>query len=251
MSELEISKIGIAVSDSPTGPFRDLTNHSILNPPYPIIDASVYSGDENNKCYLRYSRCCYKRPVENEIVDKVKKKGKFDEIEKGWMYGIELRPDFTGIISEPKLLLAPSTKLGDQQLEWESRSIASGEANRHRAEGSYIFKHDDLHYMIYSANSFGGAHYAVGHATARNPLGLLKEVKSNPVLQENMPKGGTVMGTDHGMLITIPDGKMYAVYHTRMQTDPLKRAIFIGQVTIRDGKLKVSGPTTSKQEIAH
>lgn len=250
-NELEIFKIGVAVSDSPAGPFRDLINRPIFNPPYPIIDANVYFDDENNKCYLYYSRCCYKHPVESEIADKAKKEGKFDEVEESWVYGVELKPDFTGVIGEPKLLLAPPTKLDDQQSEWESRSVTSGEVNRRWTEGSYIFKHDGLYYMMYSANSFEGAHYAVGYATAKNPLGPFKKAENNPVLQENVSKGGTVMGTGHNMLITMPDGKMYTVYHARMQADPSKRVVFMDQVTIQDGKLKVNGPTTSEQEIAY
>ena len=64
-------------------------------------------------------------------------------------------------------------------------------------------------------------------------------------------KGGTVMGTGHNMLITMPDGKMYTVYHARMQADPSKRVVFMDQVTIEDGKLEVNGPTTSEQKIAY
>ena len=105
--------------------------------------------------------------------------------------------------------------------------------------------------MMYSANSFEGAHYAVGYATAKNPLGPFKKAENNPVLQENVSKGGTVMGTGHNMLITMPDGKMYTVYHARMQADPSKRVVFMDQVTIQDGKLEVNGPTTSEQKIAY
>ena len=228
-----------------------MINRPIFNPPYPIIDANVYFDDENNKCYLYYSRCCYKHPVESEIADKAKKEGKFDEVEESWVYGVELKPDFTDVIGEPKLLLAPPTKLDDQQSEWESRSVTSGEVNRRWTEGSYIFKHDGLYYMMYSANSFEGAHYAVGYATAKNPLGPFKKAENNPVLQENVSKGGTVMGTGHNMLITMPDGTMYTVYHARMQADPSKRVVFMDQVTIQDGKLEVNGPTTSEQKIAY
>ena len=30
-----------------------------------------------------------------------KEKGWFDEIEESWIYGVELKPDFSGIIGEP------------------------------------------------------------------------------------------------------------------------------------------------------
>ena len=34
-------KIGVAVSDSPAGPFSDLYDRPVFNPPYPVIDANV------------------------------------------------------------------------------------------------------------------------------------------------------------------------------------------------------------------
>ena len=36
-----------------------------------------------------------------------KEKGRFDEIEESWIYGVELKPDFSGIIGEPVALLCP------------------------------------------------------------------------------------------------------------------------------------------------
>ncbi len=53
-NEKENFKIGVAVSDKPTGPFIDLHNRPIFNPDYPIIDANVWF--ENGKTYLYYSR---------------------------------------------------------------------------------------------------------------------------------------------------------------------------------------------------
>lgn len=66
-NEDENFRIGVAVSDSPTGPFRDLYDHPVFDPGYPVIDANLYFDDESGKVYLYYSRCCYKHPVESEI----------------------------------------------------------------------------------------------------------------------------------------------------------------------------------------
>ena len=65
---------------------------------FPILPA-------RHPVYLYYSRCCYKNPVESEVADWAREKGTFDEIEESWVYGVELQPDFSGIIGEPKLLL--------------------------------------------------------------------------------------------------------------------------------------------------
>ena len=59
----------------------------------------------SGKTYLYYSRCCYKHAVESEVSAWAKTKGWFDEIEESWIYGVELKPDFSGVIGEPVALL--------------------------------------------------------------------------------------------------------------------------------------------------
>ncbi len=248
-NEGENFKIGVAVADAPTGPFTDLYNHPVYNPEYPIIDANVYFDDENGKTYLYYSRCCYKHPVASEIADKAKAEGTFEEIEESWVYGVEMKPDFSGVIGEPVLLLAPPTKLDDVQAEWESRSVTSKEVNRRWTEGSYIFKHADTYYMMYSANFYKGPHYAVGYATSKSPLGPFVKAANNPVLQENKSKGGVVTGTGHNMVLDV-NGVRYCVYHGYMQTDPENRVVLIDRINIdENGVLTVDGPTTEPQQI--
>jgi GH43 family beta-xylosidase len=103
--ELENFRIGVAVADKPTGPYSDLYNRPVFDPGYPIIDANIFF--EDGRVYLYYSRCCYKNPVESELADWARSKGMFDEIEESWIYGVELKPDFSDIIGEPQLLLRP------------------------------------------------------------------------------------------------------------------------------------------------
>ena len=249
-NEGENFKIGVAVSDSPAGPFVDLFDRPVFNPEYPIIDANVYFDDENGKCYLYFSRCCYKHAVESEIADSLRKAGSFQEIEESWVYGVELKPDFSGVIGEPVLLLCPPTELSDRQSEWESRSATHGEVNRRWTEGSYLFREGDTYYIMYSANHYGGQYYAVGYATADNPLGPFTKAENNPVLEENVSKGGKVMGTGHNMVLTMPDGNRYCVYHGRMIDNPGERVVLMDKINIDEaGVLTVEGPTTEAQEI--
>ncbi len=166
--ELENFRIGVAVADRPTGPFVDITGKPIFDPGYPIIDANVLF-DKNGKVYLYYSRCCYKHPVESEVAAWAKEKGWFDVIEESWVYGVEMKPDFSGVIGEPVMLLRPPVAMGDKQAEWESRSVTSKEVNRRWTEGSVIFKKGSTYYIMYSANYFGGKNYAVGYATGKSP----------------------------------------------------------------------------------
>lgn len=243
-NELENFRIGMAVSDSPTGPYTDLFDRPIFDPGYPVIDGNLLF--EDGKVYLYYSRCCYKNPVESEVADWARSQGLFDEIEESWVYGVEMKPDFSGIIGEPELLLRPPLKMDDEQAEWESRSVTSGEVNRRWTEGSYIFKKNDLYYMMYSANYFGGKNYAVGYATSESPLGPFKKADNNPVLQKNVEQGGIVTGTGHNSITISPDGKtMLCVYHGRTSATGNERVVFIDPMEITaDGKLVVHGPTT-------
>jgi beta-xylosidase len=249
-NEEENFRIGVAVADTPTGPFRDIRNAPIYDPGYPIIDANVFF-DKDDRVYLYYSRCCYKNPVESEVADWAREKGWYDEIEESWVYGIELKPDFSGTIGEPELLLRPPVSMSDAQAEWESRSVTSREVNRRWTEGSYTFRHQDLYYMMYSANHFAGENYAVGYATAQSPLGPYQKAANNPILQKNTGSGGNVTGTGHNSVVFSPDrAEMLCVYHGRTTETGNKRVVFIDRMEISDdGTLRVTGPTTDPQPV--
>lgn len=246
--EGENFRIGVAVADNPVGPFTDLYDRPIFDPGYPIIDANLYFDDEMGKVYLYYSRCCYKNPVESEISEWAKAKGWFQEIEESWVYGVEIKSDFSGIIGEPQLLLRPPLKLDDSQAEWESRSVTSQEVNRRWTEGSFLFKEKDTYYMMYSANYFGGKNYAVGYATSKHPLGPFQKAANNPVLQKNTEEGGDVTGTGHNMVLTLPDGQRLCVYHARTNSSGDQRVVFIDKLNIdNEGILTIEGPTTASK----
>ena len=169
-NELENFRIGVAVADKPTGPFREMSDKPLFDPGYPAIDGNLLT-DSDGRTYLYYSRCCYKHPVESEFATKAKNDGLFDEIEESWIYVVEVKPDLSEIIGEPVLVLRPPVQLDDAQSEWESRSVTTGEVNRRWSEGPFALKQGDTYYLMYSANFFGGKNYAVGYATSKNPFG--------------------------------------------------------------------------------
>lgn len=247
-NELENFRIGVAVADKPTGPFVDMSNKPVFDPGYPIIDANIMF-DKDGKFYLYYSRCCYKHPVESEVASWAKKQGWYDNVEESWVYGVELKPDFSGVIGEPVMLLRPPVSMKDKQSEWESRSVTSHEVNRRWTEGSVTFKKGETYYIMYSANFFGGKNYAVGYATSKSPLGPFTKAANNPVLEKNVEKGGNVTGTGHNSIIYSSDGKeMFCVYHGRTLKTGDERVVFIDRMKIlKDGKLVVEGPTTQPQ----
>jgi GH43 family beta-xylosidase len=189
--------------------------------------------------------------VESEIAQWARDRGWFKEIEESWVYGVELKPDLSGVIGEPVLLLRPPLTMDDRQAEWESRSVTSREVNRRWTEGSFTFRHGDTYYMMYSANHFAGENYAVGYATAKAPLGTYTKAANNPVLEKNTGKGGDVTGTGHNSIAYSPDGKqMYCVYHGRTAKTGDQRVVFIDRMEILpDGRLLVHGPTTTPQPL--
>jgi beta-xylosidase len=138
----------------------------------------------------------------------------------------------------------------DKQAEWESRSVTAKEVNRRWTEGSVTFKKDGIYYIMYSANYFGGQHYAVGYATSSSPLGPFKKAANNPVLQKNAHKGGIVTGTGHNSITWSPDGKeMFCVYHGRTAATGDERVVFIDRMKVSRGKIVVYGPTTTPQKL--
>ena len=247
--EEENFRIGVAVADKPTGPFIDLANKPVFDPGYPTIDADVFF-DTNGKAYLYYSRVAYKHPVESEVAEWARQKGWYKEIEESWVYGIELKPDFSGVVGQPILLLQPPVSRSDKQSEWESRSVTSHEVNRRWTEGSVTFKKEGIYYIMYSANNFAGQYYAIGYATAASPLGPFKKAANNPVLQKNTDKGGEVSGTGHNSITYSPDGKeMFCVYHGRTAKTGDERVVFIDRMKVKDGIITISGPTTTPQKM--
>lgn len=244
-NELENFKIGVAVSDSPKGPFVDLMDRSIFDPGYPILDANVFR-DDDGQYYLYYSRACYKHPVESEVANWARERSLFEEIEESWVYGIRLQPNFKGVMGEPVLLLSPPKNMSDKNSEWENRSVTSKEINRRWTEGSFIFKNKSTYYIMYSANYYQGENYSVGYATGLSPLGPFVKADNNPVLQKTIDKGGNVTGTGHNMVLFLKNPeRMLCVYHGRTTHTGDNRVVFIDEMKILgDGTLEVLGPTT-------
>lgn len=200
---LENYRIGAAVADTPVGPFVEVSDRPIFDPGYPIIDANLYQ--EGGRYYLYYSRCCYEHNV--------------DGLEESWIYGVELKPDFSGVIGEPVLLLRP-------EQPWEGRSAAA--TGRRWNEGSFLMKAGDRYLMTYSGNFFGGPDYAVGYAVGETPLGPFVKAEENPILE----RYGDVTGTGHSCMLHSPEGQLLICYHGRTETTGQDRVGFISPAEV-------------------
>lgn len=249
-NEKENFRIGVAVSDKPEGPFRDIRNAPLFDPGYPAIDADVLF-DTGGRLYMFYSRCCYKHAVESELAQWARKQGWYKEIEESWIYGVEVKPDFSGTIGEPVLMLRPPVTLADKSTAWENLSVTTHEVNRRWTEGPCAFKHDGTYYLMYSANHYLGENYALGYATAKHPLGPYRKAANNPILRKNTDRGGVVSGPAHNCVTWSPDGKeMLCLYAGRTKATGSHRVLLMDRMEIRkDGTLVVHGPTTTPQPL--
>jgi hypothetical protein len=105
--------------------------------------------------------------------------------------------------------------------------------------------------LFYSANSYGGAEYAVGYAFCETVLGPCEKAEENPILSsllENPP----VIGPGHQTLVEVGE-QVWIVYHAwevspqGMRTD--RRLMWIDRLDWEDGRPVVRGPTTGVQPV--
>ena len=85
---------------------------------------------------------------------------------------------------------------------WEKKQAALTEA-------PWMLKHRDVYYLLYSASSADSQEYAIGYATAKNPLGPFTKYGGNPIIQ----KGGNIFGPGHCSVTKASDGQLWMVYH--------------------------------------
>jgi GH43 family beta-xylosidase len=215
-------RIGVAISDTLTGPFEDVSNKPMFDFGYAAIDGNVLIDDDGRK-YFYYSRDC-----SENIVD-----GRHES----HIYAAELNDDMVSLKGEAVQLTEP-----DQ--DWEK----AADEGYYWNEGPVVFRKNNLYYLMYSTNFFASKAYSVGYATSTSPLGPFKKYENNPVLSAEVPG---VSGPGHNNIFISPDGKeMFTVYHTH--TNPAEgggnRQLNIDRMGFReDGSIYVNGPTVTPQ----
>ena len=212
-SELKSLRIGVAVSDSPVGPFVDVHNKPMFDFGYAAIDGSVLISEEGN--YFYYSRDC----SENII----------DEVHVSQIYCVELNDDLTEVVGEGKLMTTP-------YLPFELKSRTKEHPFLWN-EGPFVIYKNGEYVMNYSANCYATNDYAICVATAKHPFGPWVKSKNNPVLSCRKD----LFGSGHNALFRGLDGKLYTSFH--IQTNPAHpsgdRTVVIGEVNFgeKDGEI--------------
>lgn len=188
--ELDSLRLGVAVSDSPTGPFIDVHGKPMFDLGYATIDGSVLRCDEGNFFY--YSRDC----CENYV----------DGIKTSQLYCVRLNDDLTEVVGEHKLVSTPT-----EDFEKKSMSL---EKVRLWNEGPCVIKLGEKYVMNYSANYYASNDYAICVSTADSPMGPWTKSKNNPVLSCRKE----LFGAGHNAFFIGKDGEIYTSFH--IQTDP-------------------------------
>lgn len=167
-------QIGVAVADSPTGPFKDL-GHPILTES-PVghgqqIDVDVFTDPVSGKSYLYWGN--------------------------GYMAGAELNDDMVSIKKETLKVMTPK---GGTLKDYAYR------------EAPYVFYRQGLYYFLWSVDDTGSANYHVAYGTSDSPLGPIKVAKDPVVMIQDPSK--EIYGTAHNSVLRKPGtDEWYIVYH--------------------------------------
>ena len=172
-------EIGVAVSDSPTGPFVDSGAPIITDADRPkearggqAIDVDVFQDPKSGKFYLYWGN--------------------------GFMAGAELNDD---MLSVKKETITHMTPQGGNLQTWAFR------------EGAYVFYRKGTYYFMWSVDDTGSPNYHVCYGTAKSPLGPITIDENNFMVIKQKPED-QIYGTAHNSVLQIPGkDEWYIVYH--------------------------------------
>ena len=177
----------MSVSDSPTGPFREIgklvkpdgTEFTVMDP--------AFLKDDDGRIYLYWADF-----ATNE-------KGKYVI---GTM-GAELDPEQPNhLITEPKILFG-----FEEDHAWERFGANNQNVTMGWCEGQWMIKRNGRYYLIYSGNGTQFETYAQGvYYSDEGPLSGFVYQKNNP-LTKNIH--GLVSGAGHGCVVEGPDETLW------------------------------------------
>lgn len=168
-------QIGVAVADSPTGPFRDL-GHPLIAKNHPgckgqLIDVDVFQDPVSGKFYLYWGN--------------------------SFMAGAELESSMTALKENTVTVMTPK---GGSLKDYAYR------------EAPYVFYRKGLYYFMWSVDDTGSPNYHVAYGTSKSPLGPIEVAKQPIVIQQRPDK--EIYGTAHNAVINKPGtDTWYIVYH--------------------------------------
>ena len=206
-------RIGVAVSDSPEGPFVDVYKGPMFDFGYAAIDGHVFI-DDDGKAYFYYSKDC----SENYISENVRG----SEI-----CVCQLSDDLLTCVGEPITLFGPSE-------DYDAIMVGDQVWN----EGPYVLKKDGEYYLTYSANFYASNDYCICLAKATNPFGPFVKTGA-PIMTANMVEKD-FSGPGHNAFFYDEEGKLKMTFHIQTFEDapsPNRKAC-ICDASLEDGTIK-------------
>jgi beta-xylosidase len=107
-------------------------------------------------------------------------------------------------MSGPRTPSGPSKVILQPQADWEKHNGAV-------TEGPWMLKRNGVYYLLYSGSHAAYADYAVGYATADNPMGPFRRAAHNPIVR----RAEGVYGPGHGCVIQDDAGNWWHIYHQK------------------------------------
>ena len=206
--------IGVAVADTPTGPFKDLGHPIVDKRPEgqrhgQQIDVDVFTDPDTGKSYLYWGN--------------------------GYMAGAELNDDMTSINEATVTLMTPR---GGTLEDYAYR------------EAPYVFKRNGTYYFLWSVDDTGAANYHVAYGTSTSPLGPIKVADEPVILIQDSEN--EIYGTAHNSVLQIPGrDEWYFVYHRinknyidKSKAPGIHREVCIDKMEFNaDGTIRRTRPT--------
>lgn len=206
-------RTGVAVSDNPMGPFKEVKNGPMFDFGFATIDADAFV-DDDGQCYLYYVKDCSENIINGCHTSQI--------------YVAKTNKDLTELVGEPKLILTP-----DQ--EYEKLSGTEWRWN----EGPFMYKKDGLYYLTYSINCFDSPFYSIGLATSKSPFGPFEKKDKAILTIKDYPTDFS--GPGHNNIFTDLNGNLKISFH--IHTDPLHpsgdRKACIADCKIEDGNIEI------------
>ncbi|UMB54223.1 glycoside hydrolase family 43 protein [Lutibacter sp. A64] len=186
--------LGVAVSDSPEGPFKDKGEPLLCGEGFKNIDPMVYCDRTSGRNYLYWGSGFESIKVQ-ELSDN------FLSFKEG---------------SRPKNLIFPISEDNSENYE-------------NLVEGAWLQKHLNFYYLYYSGDNCCGenAHYAVMVARSESPTGPFEKFKNNNGKPYILSNNDHWRAPGHNSVITDEEGQDWIMYHAIDLQDSEKGRFFL------------------------
>lgn len=246
--------IGVAVADSPTGPFTDPLKEPLVGPAPNYIDPTVWI-DTDGQAYLYWGNpdlYCVKLNEDMISYDKTLNSDGFENGIKRWDLETKDFPELKNVtnagsnISSGAYANDVSDECKQAQSEFGVGTRVDNNSVRRPTlyeEGPWFYGRNGKYYMVYAAN---GIPERIDYSMSDSPLGPWEY--KGVILDENMEdNNGTGSFTNHSGVVDYK-GHTYIFYHTGRLNDGggYHRSVAIEEITYNEDGTIDTVPMTAK-----